>query len=53
MVESKNASPEFKHLILTMLEEDPEKRATVEDVLNHPWLLHEYDLSNLQKVFCK
>ncbi|WFD25142.1 non-specific serine/threonine protein kinase [Malassezia nana] len=36
-------SPECKHLLSTMLVTDPHQRATMQDVMTHPWMMKGYD----------
>ena len=47
--ELKNVSSEANDLIKKMLENDPEKRIKIDDVLNHPWLKNE-DVENRKNL---
>lgn len=40
-------SEELQDLIKTMLTVDPEQRATINEILQHPWLKSEQDLDSL------
>lgn len=40
---STNSEPECKHLISRMLVTDPKQRATMHEVMNHPWMLKGYN----------
>lgn len=48
------ASPEVKELILAMLEDDPEKRLSINQVLSHEWIVNKEEprMSSL-KVSCE
>jgi calcium-dependent protein kinase len=35
--ETRSISDEFKSLLISMFEKDPNKRATTEDIMRHPW----------------
>lgn len=36
-------SPECKHLLSIMLVTNPHQRATMQDVMSHPWMMKDYD----------
>ncbi|WFD18420.1 non-specific serine/threonine protein kinase [Malassezia caprae] len=36
-------SPECKHLLSTMLVTNPHQRATMQDVMSHPWMMKDHD----------
>ena len=42
-------SQEFKHLIMSMICYDPEKRATIEDISNHIWTRADVNLGEARR----
>lgn len=47
---SKSLSDEAKHLISRVLELDPEKRATIEQIREHPWMKNNAQVPNNQGI---
>ena len=42
-------SQEFKHLIMSMIAYDPEKRATIEDISNHVWFKADINIADARR----
>jgi len=48
-----NLSPEFKDLILSMVNHDPSKRPTIEQLIQHPWMKKPFNFQEARSAIIK